>query len=294
MELTVISGKGGTGKTTVAMALAQLNERMMMADCDVDAPNLYLYLKGQDVKKEYFYALKKAVIDERFCTKCGRCEQACAFGAIENARVNPFACEGCAACSLVCPEDAITMRDEKAADAYVTKTDDGYITRAQMEIGSDGSGKLVTMLRENIRKIADDDALIVIDGSPGIGCPVISSITASDMVLIVTEPTQSGYDDFIRVAELCAHFGVETLACVNKYDINEEISRRIEEKCLEQGIALIGRIPYDETVMHSVNALRPITEYADSAASNAVKEMWAQMLPRIREIQMKKKEEAEE
>lgn len=284
MELTVISGKGGTGKTTVAMAISQLNEQMLMSDCDVDAPNLYLYHKGMDVKKEYFYALKKAVIDEKSCTRCGLCKQTCVFDAIKDYTVDPMKCEGCAACTFVCFEDAISMRDEKAADAYVTKTDNGYITRAEMEIGSDGSGKLVTQLRTNMRKIVDEDALIVIDGSPGIGCPVISSVSASDLVLIVTEPTQSGYNDFVRVAELCSHFGIPTLACVNKFDINRQMSDKIEAHCKENGMELVGKIPYDEAVMRSVNALQPITNYSDSAANKAIRQMWTRILPHVEKI----------
>jgi len=293
MEMTVISGKGGTGKTTIAMAIAQLSGEMKMADCDVDAPNLYLYYNGMDVKKEYFYALKKAVIDERQCTKCGICEQTCAFGAIDNASIDPYKCEGCAACTLVCPENAIGMRDEKAADAYITRTEEGFITRAEMEIGSDGSGKLVTLLRNNARKIADDDALIVIDGSPGIGCPVISSVTASDLVLIVTEPTQSGYDDFLRVAELCSHFGIQTLACINKHDINETMSDKIQQHCALGGIDVVGKIPYDEVVMRSVNALQPITNYPHSPANKAVRHMWEKIQPYVDEIKSRIEKEGE-
>ncbi|MDD5016960.1 MAG: ATP-binding protein [Eubacteriales bacterium] len=274
MELTVLSGKGGTGKTTVAMALSQLAGETVMADCDVDAPNLYLFFDGEDIRKERFSAMKKAVIDTWRCTHCGRCEAVCRFGAITGGKVDVYRCEGCGACTLVCPESAAAMRDEKTADAYVTRTQNGYLTRAEMEIGSDGSGKLVTLLRENAKEVAAAGSLIITDGSPGIGCPVISSITASDIVLIVTEPTQSGFDDFVRVAALCAHFGISALACVNKYDINEGVAERIEDYCRRHDIAVVGRIPYDDTVMRSVNDLKPITDYPQSTANRAIRQMW--------------------
>lgn len=291
MELTVISGKGGTGKTTIAMAISELNEEMIMADCDVDAPNLYLYHEGKDIKKEYFYALKKAVINDRFCTKCGRCEVTCAYDAIQDFKVDAYKCEGCGACTLVCPKSAIDMRDEKAADAYITKIDQGYIARAEMEIGSDGSGKLVTMLRTNARKLADEETLIIIDGSPGIGCPVISSVTASDIVLLVTEPTQSGYNDFVRVAELCKHFGIRTLACVNKFDINEAITTQVEHFCQNNNIALIGKIPYDDMVIKSINELEPITNYPHAPANKAIRQMWLKMMPYLDQIKNKAEKE---
>lgn len=293
MELTVISGKGGTGKTTIAMAISDLNEETNMADCDVDASNLYLYYNGKDIKKQFFYALKKAVINEKFCTNCKKCETVCKFDAIKDCKVNMFKCEGCAACTLVCPENAIDMRKEKAADAYITQLDSGHITRAQMEIGSDGSGKLVTLLRKNARKFCADDSLIIIDGSPGIGCPVISSITASDIVLLVTEPTLSGFKDFKRVALLCDHFGILTLACINKHDINIDISKDIENYCRDKNIDIVGVIPYDGTVTKSINELKPITDYPQSPANKSVRVMWEKIKKYVDNI-TKKNEENED
>jgi MinD superfamily P-loop ATPase len=274
MEMTVISGKGGTGKTTMAMALAELSQSPVLVDCDVDAPNLYLYHKGENVREEDFFAMKKAVIDTDKCTQCGLCAATCRFDAIHDTVVNAYHCEGCGACLLVCPEGAIRMVDEKCATAYITRTNHGYISRAQMEIGADGSGKLVTLLRKNAREIVPDGTLVINDGSPGIGCAVIASITASDFVLIVTEPTQSGYDDFVRVASLCAHFGIDAMACINKCDINTDMADRIAGYCRDNGIDVVGRIPYDESVTQSINALRPVTDYPDSPAAKAVGEIW--------------------
>ena len=273
MELTVISGKGGTGKTTIAMALSQLNRDIVMADCDVDAPNLYLYVDGEDTKKENFYALKKAVANPQLCTHCLLCETVCKFDAIHDGQVDTYHCEGCGACTLVCPTNAVAMRDDKTADVYRTRFDNGHLSRAQMMIGADGSGKLVTLLRENAKDMASG-SLIIIDGSPGIGCPVISSITASDIVLIVTEPTQSGFDDFIRVASLCSHFGIPAMACVNKYDINTQVTAQIEAYCHGHDIGIVGKIPYDDAVMVSINSLQPITDMPNSAANAAIRKMW--------------------
>jgi len=193
MELTIISGKGGTGKTTVAVALADLNRRAVKADCDVDAPNLYLYYKGTDVEKEAFSGSKQAVVNERFCIDCGVCETVCRFEAITGHTVDPLACEGCGACAIACPQKAITMIPQHDADVILTETENGMLSRAEMAVGSEGSGKLITLLRKNARRVGTDGRWIIADGSPGVGCPVISSVTAANLVLIVTEPTLSGW-----------------------------------------------------------------------------------------------------
>ena len=206
MELVVLSGKGGTGKTTIATALSELAKDVMRVDCDVEASNLYMYYKGKDLEKEDFCGGKIAVMDEDKCIKCGKCEEVCRFDAIKNFRIDPFACEGCGACVLVCPQDAIVLEDEKVADTFITETDKGIIARAEMGIGSDASGLLISFLREKAKKFSEDEKLTIIDGSPGIGCPVIASVTGSDAVLVVTEPTKSGLEDLKRVVTLCEHF----------------------------------------------------------------------------------------
>lgn len=274
MELVVLSGKGGTGKTTIATALAELSQDVIRIDCDVDAPNLYLLTKGEDIEKQDFIGGKKAYIDEALCIKCGKCEKVCRFDAIEALKINPFLCEGCGTCSLVCPTDAIKLIDEKIADTYITKLSKGIISRAEMEIGSDGSGKLISFLRKNGKGYSKGEQLTIIDGSPGIGCPVISSITGSDAALIVTEPTKSGLEDLIRVVSLCEHFGVFTMVCINKYDINEEMTFDIEKFIKDKGINFVGKIPYDNTVMKSINELKPITYYKESIAEKAIEDMW--------------------
>ena len=275
MELVILSGKGGTGKTTITTALAELAKDVIRIDCDVDAPNLYMFYKGFDIEKNEFIGGKKAVIDESLCIKYGKCETVCRFNAIEKFTINPFDCEGCGACSLVCPQNAIKFTDEKAANTFITELDKGIISRAEMKIGSDGSGKLISQLRKNGKKFNNNEKLTILDGSPGIGCPVISSITGSDAVLVVTEPTKSGLGDLIRVVTLCEHFGVLTMICINKYDINEEVAKEIENVVNDKGLKLVGKIPYDDTVMKSINELKPITCYKESIAEKAIEDMWS-------------------
>lgn len=277
VELVVLSGKGGTGKTTIATALCELVKEVVRIDCDVDAPNMYLFYKGKDIEKGDFIGGKKAYIDESLCIQCGKCEEVCRFNAIENFKVNSFLCEGCCACSLVCPSNAIKLEDEKIADTFISELDNGIISRAEMEIGSDGSGKLIMHLRKNGKRFNKDEKLTIIDGSPGIGCSVISSITGSDAVLVVTEPTKSGLEDLMRIIVLCKHFGIFTMVCINKYDINEEMSLQIEEFVKKEELKFVGKIPYDNTVMKSINELKPITYYEESIAKKAIEDMWAKI-----------------
>ena len=274
MELAVLSGKGGTGKTTIATALSELAEDVVRIDCDVDAPNLYLFYKGKDIEKSEFTGGKKASINKTLCTKCGKCESICKFNAIENFSINTYMCEGCGACLLVCPQNAIKLNDEKTADVFISQLDKGIISRAEMGVGNDGSGKLISYLRKNGKLFNKDEKLTIIDGSPGVGCPVISSITGSDAVLVVTEPTRSGLEDLMRVITLCEYFGIFTMVCINKYDINEDMTREIEKFTEEKELILAGEIPYDDTVMKSINDLKPITCYKNSTAEKAIEKMW--------------------
>ncbi|MBU3196278.1 ATP-binding protein [Clostridium algidicarnis] len=277
MELVVLSGKGGTGKTTIATAISELAKDVIRIDCDVDAPNLYLFYDGEDIEKNIFIGGKKAIIDKSLCINCGKCSSICRFNAIEDFSINPFTCEGCGACVLVCPTNAIKLKDEKTADTFITKLDKGIISRAEMGIGSDGSGKLITYLRKSGKRFKKNEELTIIDGSPGIGCAVIASITGSDAVLIVTEPTKSGLEDLMRVTTLCEHFGIFTMVCINKYDINEDMSKEIEMFVEDKELALVGKIPYDDVVMKSINELKPITFYKDSIAEKAIENMWNNM-----------------
>ena len=274
MELVVLSGKGGTGKTTIATALSELAKDVIRVDCDVEASNFYMYYKGKDLEKEDFFGGKIAVMNKNKCIECGKCEEVCRFDAINNFEIDPFTCEGCGACVLACPQDAIVLKDEKVADTFITETDKGIIARAEMGIGSDASGLLISFLRKKAKKFNKDEKLTIIDGSPGIGCPVIASVTGSDAVLVVTEPTKSGLEDLKRVVTLCEHFEVFTMVCINKYDINEDVAKEIEDYVSKKGLELVGKIPYDDVVMKSINELRPITYYEESIAKKAVENMW--------------------
>ena len=277
MRLAILSGKGGTGKTTIAVAIAELEKVPIRIDADVDASNMYLYYEGEDIDKEYFSGGYIALVGEELCIKCGKCTRICRFDAIHRGVVDSLKCEGCGACTLVCINEAISLVEEKTADIYVTKIPDGKIFRADMEIGGDGSGLLVSRLRKMAEQYEVESKITILDGSPGIGCPVIASITNNDRVLIVTEPTKSGLEDFIRVFQLTQHFDIPALACINKYDINKEVSNEIEEYCKEKGIPLVGKIPYDEMVVKSINHLKPIIHYQNSKANHAIREMWKEI-----------------
>lgn len=288
MELTIISGKGGTGKTTIAVALADLNQNAVKADCDVDAPNLYLYYKGDDLEREPFSGSKLAVVNERLCVDCGVCESVCRFDAIEGHCVDSLACEGCGACALACPQKAITMISQHDADVILTRTDAGMLSRAEMSVGSEGSGKLITLLRKNARRIAGDGQWIIADGSPGVGCAVISSITAANLILIVTEPTLSGLEDFKRVIELSEHFGIPAAVCVNKFDLNTDVTKQIYSYSAEHDVPVVGEIPFDETVPRSINELKPVTHYENSAAAEAIRLLWRNLNEMIESIASEK------
>ena len=220
-ELVVLSGKGGTGKTSIVGSFAALADKKIMADCDVDAADLHLILNPQTLEENEFWSGQVAEIDESKCTQCGLCSELCRFEAISQYKVDTFLCEGCEFCYQVCPADAITMRQNMSGKWYVSKTRYGMLVHAKLGIAQENSGKLVSVVRQKAREIAKERSLeyIITDGPPGIGCPVISSLSGSNKALIVTEPTISGLHDMDRILGLCEHFKIEALVCVNKYDI---------------------------------------------------------------------------
>ena len=276
-EITIISGKGGTGKTSIVASFAALAENKILADCDVDAADLHLVLNPRVKYTESYSGSKAARIDPEKCTECGLCRDLCRFDAIgEDFVVYGFSCEGCGLCYNACPEGAVLFEDRKSGDWYISETDYGPMVHAKLGIAEENSGKLVSVVRGEARRIAEEKNLdlIIVDGSPGIGCPVIASVTGSDLLLVITEPTLSGIHDLERVVKLADHFDIPVLVCVNKYDINEEMTDRIAKYCEENNRRLAGKIPYDAVVTKAQIAGVSVVEYSSSKVSKEIEKLW--------------------
>ena len=277
-KLTVISGKGGTGKTTLVGAFASLSAgQAVLVDGDVDAANLSLITGAEPVGKHEFYASKKAVIDPELCSECGLCFELCRFDAInENIRVDSIKCEGCAFCAYACPEQAIDMQQKLSGHWYVSDTDYGPLVHARLGIAEENSGKLVTTVRnrgEELAKNADKKHLLI-DGPPGIGCPVIASLAGVDVALIVAEPSVSGIHDLERVVAVCRHFGVPAMVCINRFDLGESQSRQIEKYCTEENIPLVGKIPFDRNFVEAIVEGKPANEILKGSSLRGVINVW--------------------
>lgn len=275
-QLAILSGKGGTGKTTVATALSTIIKNKIMADCDVEASNLNIVLQGDIIEKKDFYGKEVAVINKDKCVQCGLCEELCRFNAISNFKVNPYYCEGCGLCMYKCPKKAIKMEEEKTGNVIYAKTKSGEkVVYAELFPGTDGSGKLVTEVRKKAKEISDDnDEYLIIDGTPGIGCPVLASATGVDVILVVTEPTLSGFADMKRVLLAVENFKVISTVCINKWDLNEEVSSQIEEYCRENNIPVVGKINFDETIIKALKDLQSLDAFPDSVVYEQMKGMW--------------------
>lgn len=284
-QLTIISGKGGTGKTTIAAAFASLAENAVIADCDVDAADMHLILNPEIIETIDFYGLKEAYIDTPLCIQCGLCKENCRFDAItDDIKVDSFECEGCGVCAYICPEGAITMVERKAGEAYLSETRFGPMAHAKLSVGEEASGKLVAFVRENARDLAEryGKDLIIIDGPPGTGCSVIASITGVDMVAVVTEPSVSGIHDLERVLGVAGHFNIPAVVCINKYDINEENTRIIEDYCRDNGIDVVGKLPFSRIPTEAMILEKTVMEYSGNELSREfsekLKEMWENVM----------------
>ncbi len=285
-KLLILSGKGGTGKTTIASAFIRLMAAEAFADCDVDAPNLHLIVKQKTVpERNDYFGMGKAEIDTEKCTSCGLCERTCRFGAILSVdsiyRVDGFSCEACGVCEAICPSGAIKIKPAVAGDLMLYKDNDTAFSTAKLRMGNGTSGKLVTEVKKQLYKAKNDADIAIIDGSPGIGCPVIASITGVDLVLIVSEPSLSGISDMERIVETAQKFGIKTAVCINKYDTNIDNTAKIEKICEVQGLPFAGRIPFDTNVIKLLNMNKSIIE-TQCEATEAIKSVYEKTMRILR------------
>ncbi len=282
-QIVILSGKGGTGKTTVAAALAHLASRefsVILADADVDAANLELVLDPEKQETRHFTGTRSAVIEPSRCTACGRCAEVCRFEAIipgkEAYRVKELTCEGCASCLYQCPAHAIRMDERQNGQWFRSNTRFGPLLHARLFAGQENSGKLVTLVKQQARLIGQDTgaALLLVDGPPGIGCPVIAASSGMDLALHIIEPTVSGVHDLERILATTDHFGVRSLVAINKADLNLKQTQEIAALCAKRGIEIAGHIPYDEVVIKAMVQGKSVTEYANGAVTEALCQVW--------------------
>ncbi len=290
-ELVVISGKGGTGKTSIVAAFASLAKNAVFADCDVDAADLHLILEPQVMQTKDFSGGKLASIIPEKCIGCGKCEELCKFDAInfngpanetvgKTFTVDSISCEGCKVCVEFCPVNAIEFNDSINGQWFISDTRFGTMVHAKLGIAEENSGKLVSLIRKEAKRIATEQNsdFIIVDGSPGIGCPVIASITGADLVLVVTEPTMSAQHDLERVIELTEHFKIPVVICVNKIDINPEKAKGIETEANRKNIKVIGRIPYDTVITKAQIAGQSVIEYSNNSVTKQIKSLWSSVI----------------
>lgn len=290
MELAVVSGKGGTGKSSVTAAFATAGERIVVADCDVDAANLYLLFNPEHDTEQVYIGGYTAVVDHALCTVCGICESYCRFDAITEVdgkiMISETSCDGCFFCSRICPMDAITMVRSDRSRMYSGSFRNGKMVYGRLAPGEENSGKLVSLVREEAKRVATAQGMstILLDGPPGIGCPVISTVTGVDRIIIVTEPTMSGLEDMKRVHEVARKFTGDVGIIINKYDLNEAMADRIEGWCVAQGSALLGRLPYDRRVTEAMISGKSVTEmFPEAEISIILNEIWNKMTTNGRE-----------
>jgi MinD superfamily P-loop ATPase len=279
-RLLVVSGKGGTGKTTVMSSLAALANRPVLADCDVDAPDLHLLLQPRVEETREYHGLKSPSVNDALCTLCGECREVCRFGAISaEIVVDGTSCEGCSACAIVCPEGAVTMMETVTGEVYSSTTRLGPMAHARLKAGEEASGKLVMEVRGLADDLAIEDGrdLVLIDGPPGIGCPAISALSGVDALLIVAEPTLSGKQGLTRVVELAEHFDIPAVATVNRVDLNPEVTKMIEAWCGERGVRMMQGLPYDEAATGAMIAGRTVVEHGDGPLSLALRGLWEEI-----------------
>ena len=279
-ELIIISGKGGTGKTTITAAFAFLAQNHVLADCDVDAADLHILARPETKCQEEFQGGVKAIIDSEKCTECGECRAHCRYDAItEDYHVNLLTCEGCSVCYHVCPAQAVTMEDQICGNWFISDSRLGPMVHAELFPGEENSGKLVAVVRGQAKDLAKDGlkSLILVDGAPGVGCPVISSVTGADHVIVVTEPSLSGLHDMRRVIELVRGFGIPVSALINKWDVNRDVASTIEKYCKQDDVPLLGKIPYEPGVIKSMVNRSTVFENGGNATVGPLREVWSRI-----------------
>ena len=279
-ELTVISGKGGTGKTSLTGCFAALSANSVFTDCDVDAANLSLIMHPVLIESNDFYASRKAFIQLDKCNHCGLCKQLCRFSAIsDNFIVERLNCEGCGVCYHACPEKAIQFSEVISGKYLLSETRYGPLVHARLGIAEENSGKLVTLVRQKAKEIAEkkNKDCIINDGPPGIGCPVIASLSNTDLALIVTEPSLSARHDMERVLTVCRQFSIPSLVCINRFDLNEDNTKKIEAYCQNNGVPIVGMIPLDRSVTEAMIAGVPVVEHNNGPAAKSVIKAWKQI-----------------
>ncbi len=265
-EITILSGKGGTGKTSITAAIASVAKDSIIVDSDVDAPDLHLIFQPLIREQHIFKSGHKAVIRKDECIECGQCVELCFSEAIsDDFVVDPFECEGCKVCVTFCPAQCIDFPESTSGEWYLSHTRVGPMVHARLFVGEENSGLLVAEVRKKARELAEAEGFkyIITDGPPGVGCPVISSLTGSNFVLLVTEPTLSAWNDLLRVKELTDHFKIPVLICLNKSDINKNISNRLKDMCKERGMEIVAEIPYREEFLWAIKEQKSIMEYGD-------------------------------
>lgn len=283
-QIVIISGKGGTGKTVITASFAALARNHIMADCDVDAADLHLLLEPTVSQTHEFKSGLTAQVDPSQCTRCGQCRQICRFQAIdEHFQIDPIACEGCAFCSHVCPLGAITMKENTAGEWFISETRFGMMVHAKLGVAEENSGKLVSLVRSQAKELAAQKGCdwVIIDGSPGIGCPVIASLSGVDCAVVVTEPTLSGLHDALRVIEVAGHFHIPTKVIINKYDLNPQISQRLADACGRKGADVIGKIRFDKSIVHAMVQRKTVIEAADGIIQKEVTDIWERLQKEI-------------
>ncbi len=281
-EIVVISGKGGTGKTSLTASFAQLGgDKVIAADCDVDAADMHLLLQPDFGNSEDFYSGIKAEIEHDICSQCGKCFNVCRFNAISLVKdkysVIQLNCEGCGYCARVCPKNAIMIVEQNVGKLYVSTTKDGNLmVHARLVIGAENSGKLVAKVKNTAKKLADihNKDYVLVDGSPGVGCPVVSSLSGADFVLLVTEPTVSGFHDLKRVYKLVRNFNIKAGCIINKYDLNHKITHEIEEYMKDEKISYIAKLPYDEAFTEAMTRAQTIVEYSENDLKKILIQSW--------------------